>query len=669
MGRFDRLNLHGEQPNLPFYNGPKRVPSEHQLSTLNPRPDDASSAYGGLPKAWQDQDDEPSKSRGLSPTSSRGTASVAMSAFNMKPQPMFAGPPPPISASMLMIKDPIRVDPAAGRSVRYRNTPHSLLGGSPTEANSLLLEHRRQEIEQNTDSVWRGFVSQDKALQREAQALLDQQAIALVAGSGIEDDASSTGSSTPTGPLFSTQGHKHRTGLSLYIPPRTTRDGNVVPTRQPANDRPQGLKTIRESMRKLIASMASLKHDQSAYIEDALDKRMDALKHLHKFSVKKARLEAEIRSLAENNDEPLAREFKVLDTEHHALGEEIQLLEAKLSRMRTRHHLLKERMDDIRNKREAGLSGYYGALNELTAEAIAYTRHPTIQPLDPDLLGGGAAEGGPATPGGAEFMQLIPERRTPRLAALWWQAEVEILKARKESTEKHHQALEEGGQIWDSVTQLVSKFESDLRQAMENGTPTPSVKGKEKASSMEDVISDQLFRMSEVLGELREYMQQAEEHNWTLLICVIGAELEAFENGYKALKSMANPPKAPPPLSDDEDASTDVEPSGSSTQHDRHPADEESDNEVPPDLFGGPQPDHDEDGDGEHNTANSTDGGTLRRYDSDNEVPHDLFGGPQPDHDEDEDGEHNTVNSTDGGTLRRYDSENEVPPEFLVEHV
>lgn len=631
MGLFDRRNPSGEQPILPFHNGPKRAPSEHQLSTLDPRPDDASSADGDLPKAWQDQDDEPSTSRGLSPNSSRDTASVAMSVFNMKPQPMFAGPPPPISASMLIMKDPIRVDSAAGRSVRYRNTPHSLLGGSPTEANSLLLDHRRQEVEQNSDSVWRGFVSQAKALEREIQVLLDQQAIALVAGSGIENDSSSTGSSTPTGPFFSSPGYKQRAALSLYIPPRTTRDGNVVPTRQPANDRPQGLKATRESMRKLITSMASLNHDQSAYIEAALNKRKDALKHLTKLSVKRARLEAEIRKLAENSDEPLAREFKVIDTEYHVLGEEIQHLEAKLARMRTRHRLLKERMDDIRNKREAGLSGYYGALNELTAEAIAYARHPTIQPLDPDLLGGSAAEGGPTTSGGAEFMQLIPERRTPHLAASWWQAEIEILKRCKESMENHHQALEEGGQIWDKVTQLVSKFESDFRQTMKNGTPSPSAKGKEKAPSLEDIVSDQLLRMEEVLGELREYMQQSEQNNWTLLICAIGAELEAFENGYKALKSMTNTPKAPPPPSDDEDASTDVESGGPSTQQDIHPADEESDNEVPPDLFGGPQPEHDEDEDG--------------------------------------DGEHNSTDNTDGGTLRRYDSENEVPPEFLVEHV
>lgn len=623
----DRFNPRREPPILPLHKSPKRSPSEHQLSTLDPRPDDASSVDEDLPKAWLDEYDEPSTSRGLSPNSWRDTASTTMSASKMKPQPMFAGPPPPITASMLIMKDPIRVDPAAGGPVRYRNTPYSLLGGSPTEANSLLLEHRRKAAAQNSDSIWRGFARQEKALEREVQVLLDQQAIALAAGSGIENDAFSTGSSTPTGTFYSTKSYKSRAALSLYIPPRVTRDGNVIPTRQPANDQPPGLKSTRQDLRKLIASMTSLKDDENAHIEDALNQRTNALRHLSRLSAKKSKLEAELQSLAENSDEPLARELRVLDTEHHALGEEIQLLEAKLARMRTRHRLLKERMDNIRNKREAGLSGYYGALNEVTSEARAFIQQPPIQPLDPDLLRyGGEAEGDPAASGGAEFMRLIPERRTLAMARSWWLAEVEVLKRCKAHMDQDRQALEEGAQVWDKVTQLVSKFESDLRQAMQTGTPSSSVKGKEKMLSQEEIISDQLSRMKEVIAQLEIYMQQSEEKNWNLLICAIGAELEAFKDGYDALESMANAPEEKPP-NDDEDTSTDAEKNGQSTQQDNHPADEESDNEVPPDLFGGPPPDHDE-GD-----------------------------------------EHHSAESIDGGTLRRYDSENEVPPEFLVEHV
>lgn len=623
----DRFNPRRESI-LPLHKSSKRPPSEHQLSTLDPRPDDASSVDGGLPRAWLDEYDEASTSRGLSPNSWRDTASTTMSASKMRPQSMFAGPPPPITASMMIMKDPVRVDPAAGSPVRYRNTPYSLLGGSPTEANSLLLEHRRKDAAKNSDTIWRGFVRQEKALEKEVQVLLDYQAIALIAGSGIDNDAYSTGSSTPTGTFYSTKSYKSRAALSLYIPPRVTRDGNVIPTRQPANDQPRGLKSTREDLRKLIASMTSLKHDENSHIEDALNQRINALKYLGRLSAKKSKLETELQSLAENSEEPLARELQVLDTEHHTLGEEIELLEARLARMRTRHRLLEERMDNIRNKREAGLSGYYGALNEVTAEAKGFVQQPPIQPLDPDLLQyGGEAEGDPAASGGAEFMRLIPERRTMAMAMSWWKAEVEILKRCKAHIDQDRQALEEGSQVWDKVTQLVSKFESDLRQAMQGGTPSPSVKGKEKMLSQEEIISVQLSRMKEVIEELEEYMQQSADKNWNLLICAIGAELEAFKDGYHALQSMADAPEKTPP-NDDEDTSTDEEPNDQSTrQQAKHPADEESDNEVPPDLFGGPHPDHDEED------------------------------------------EHNSTESTDGGTLRRYDSENEVPPEFLVEHV
>lgn len=622
---------------LPLHAGPKRSPSEHQLSTLAPRPDDALSVDGELPKAWQDQYGEPSSSRGLSPSSSRGNAGMAMSASNMKPRPMFAGPPPPISASMLVIRDPIRVDPTAGRPVRYRNTPHTLLGASPTEANSLLLEHRRMEIEQNSDTVWRGFASQEKALEREVQVLLDQQAVALIAGSGFESGASSTGSSTPTGLFYSTKGYKERATLSLYIPPRVTRDGNVVPTRQSANHKPPGVKTTRQNIRKLMASIASLKHDENAYIEDALNKRINALEQIKRFRVKRVTLEEELRSLTEDSEEPLTREFKVLDAERYALGEEIQLLEAKLSRMRNRHRLLKERMDDIKNKREAGLSGYYGALGQVNNEARAFAQHPLIAPLDPDLLRIGSEVGGvPATTGGAEFMRLIPKRRTMKMASSWWKAEVEVLRRCKERVDQERQALEKGGQVWEKVTQLVSQFESDLRQALKNGTvSTSSAKGKETAPSEDDILLDQRVRMADVIEKLRGYMRQSEENRWNLLICAIGAELEAFEDGYRVLKSMTEEDVTSPPkdttLSDDQDTSTDTEPDGQSAQQSNHAADEESDNEVPPDLFGGPPP-------------------------------------PGPSHDEN--GEHDpTEGSEDGATLRRYDSENEVPPEFLVEHV
>ncbi|KAM0245871.1 hypothetical protein ACHAQJ_010429 [Trichoderma viride] len=619
---FDRLSPHRESPILPLYKSPKRLPSEYQLNNLDPRPDDASSVDGDLPKAWLADYDEPVKPRGLSPNSWRDTTSPTLSASKMRPGPMFAGPPPPITASMMIIRDPIHAN-SAGPSVRYKNTPHSLLGGSPTEANSVLLEHRRKAAANTSDTIWRGLLRQEKALEQEVQILLDQQAAALAAGAGNENDASSTGSSTPTGTFYSTKSSKSRMASSLYMPPRATRDGNVVPIRQPANDKPPGLTSTRDDLRKLIASMTRLKQDENAHIEDALNQRQDALSYLDRLDTRKSNIQAELQDLAENGDEPLARQLREIGTKHDDLSEEIQLLEAKLARMRTKQRLMKERMDDIKNKREAGLSGYYGALKDVTSEVRGFVQQPPIQPLDPDLLWyGGEVEGDPAASGGVEFLRLIPERRTLEMAKSWWVAEISVLKRCKERMDEDRQALEEGGQIWDTVTQLVSKFESDLRQAMQGATPSPSassVKGKEKMPSQEEIVLDQLSRMKQVVEELEKHMQQAEEKHWNLLICAIGAELEAFKEAYNVLESLINAPEERPSDNNGQDTPNEVEPEDRPTQQSNRLADEESDNEVPSDLLGGSHVDHD--GDDEHNLAANTEGASLRRYDSENEVP------------------------------------------------
>lgn len=531
---------------------------------------------------------------------------------------MFAGPPPPITASMVISRDSIRAN-SVGPSGRNKHTPYSLLGGSPAEGNSVLFDHRREAGMHSADSVWRGLRRQEMALEQEVQLLLDQQAAALAAGAGNENDASSTGSSTPTGTFYSTKSSKSRMTSSLYVPPRATRDGNVVPIRQPANDKPPGLKSTRDALRKLIASMTRLKQDENAHIDDAATQREDALNYLGRLGTRKTDIQAELHDLEENGDEPLARELRELGTQHDTLSEEILMLEEKLAGMRIQRRTVEERMDDIKNKREAGLSGYHGALRDVTNEVKAFVQHPPIQPLDPDLLRhGGEVEGDSAASGGVEFLRLIPERRTLEMAKSWWVAEISVLERCKERIDADRLALEEGGQVWDKVTQLVSTFEADLRQAMQGGTPSPSassLKGKEKVPSQEEIISDQLSRMKQVIEELENHVQVAEEKHWNLLICAVGAELEAFKEAYNVLESLVHPPEERP-SSDSEDAPNQAEPEDGPSQQENHSADDESDNEVPPDLLGGEQ-----DRDHDHALATTAEGAPLRRYDSENDVP------------------------------------------------
>ena len=409
---------------------------------------------------------------------------------------------------------------------------------------------------------------------------------------------------------------------SLYVPPRATRDGNVVPIRQPANDKPPGLRSTRGALRELITSMTRLKEDEHAHLDDAMMQRQDALNYLDRLGSRKTGIQAELDDLTENGDEPLARELRDLNTQHDALGKEIQLLEEKLAAMRIEHRTLEERIDDIKNKREAGLSGYYGALRDVTNEANAFVQHPPIQPLDEDLLWqGGEADGDPAASGGREFMRLIPERRTLEMARSWWTAEMTVLKRCKERIDEDRQALEEGGRVWDKVTQLVSTFEADLREAMQGGTAasssSSSPKGKDKVPSQEEILSDQLSRMKQVIEELEDQLRQAEEKRWNLLICAIGAELEAFKEAYNVLNSLLHPPEKRLPGDGGDASEKEAEPGHrpATQKEESHAADEESDNEVPSDFLGG-----------EHDAR-------------------------------------------DEPAVADNSSENEVPPEFLVEHV
>ncbi|KAH6609041.1 hypothetical protein Trco_002387 [Trichoderma cornu-damae] len=618
---FGRLTSpHRDSSILPFHKSPKQSPSEYQLHEISSRPDDDLSVDGDLPKAWLADYDEPRTPRGPSPKPWRDKISPTHSVSKMTPRPMFAGPPPPITASMMISKDSVRAN-SVGPSGRSKHTPYSLLGGSPGEANSVLFDHRRGGGTHGSDSVWRGLRRREKALEQEVQLLLDQQAAALAAGTGNDNDASSTGSSTPTGTFYSTSS-KSRMTSSLYVPPRATRDGNVVPIRQPANDKPPGLKSTRDALRKLIGSMANLKRDENTHIDDALAQREDALDYLDRLGARRSDIQAELQGLEVNGDEPLARELRDLGTKHDALSEEIRLLEEKLAGMRTQRRSLRHKMDDIKNKREAGLSGYHGALRDVVNEVKALMQHPPVQPLDPDLLRhGGEVEGDPAASGGVEFLRLIPERRTLEMARSWWAAEISVLERCKERIDTDRQALEDGSKVWDKVTQLVSKFESDLRQAMRSGTPppsAPSLKGKEKLPSQEEIIADQLRRMKRVVEELEKHMQLAEERRWNLLICAVGAELEAFKEAYDVLESLTRAPEESTP-GKSEDTPNEAGPGDRPTQQEIHSADEESDNEVPSDLLGGPHLDYD--GDDEPHAAANSDGAPLRRCDSENEVP------------------------------------------------
>ncbi|KAJ3496314.1 hypothetical protein NLG97_g2741 [Lecanicillium saksenae] len=597
-----------------FRSPPARSPTEYQLRELDPKPEypEMSRDYSyDNPRHLEPPFRDPSTDGW-----SNDAPSSAGSPSASRRRAMFHGPPPPIAGS-IMKSNRSHASSDTGRS-------QGIVAASTAQLGSLLFQQPRQQSRARPDSAWRAFGRREKAIEQEIQQLLDLQATGLIAGSGRlpddGDDYSGTGSSTPTGTFYSTATSKSRMINSLHVPARANRDGNVIPVRQPTGGKPLGLRSARAGLRKAMTALVELKQEEDVHVDAALSERKKALIHLSRLSVKRNGVSGELHELEDDEEEPLGKEIRELGSKYNSLTQEIRQLEEKLMAMRNQRKFVREKMEEVQNRRDAGLSGYRGALKDIDAELQSIMMHPPIQPLDPDVfsspdLVGDDSEG----PGGIEFLGLIPGRRTPAMAKTWWEKEVDILDKRRRQISKERQALEEGSAMWREVITLVTSFESSLRHLMKTGAPRapPSAKGKEKVLSLESLIRDHLAKMDDVVTQLEKFLSEAEAEGWNLLVCAVGAELEAFREAQEMLKSAVEEDAPSEPNTSQNDESQE-------SQQASQPGDE-SDNEVPPDLLVST-------GDASNKTMNAM-----------------------------------TDESVATADLKRIDSENDVPPEFLAE--
>ncbi|KAL9949910.1 hypothetical protein D7B24_006107 [Verticillium nonalfalfae] len=591
----DRLSSpRGSAPLLPFHEKRRRS-DDYDLDNLSPRQDDSIlsedpyAAKGRLfLRSPSPADPDPWNER----ASSTGSSS------KLKPHHAFDGPPPPIAASIVI---PQRLAPASrSRERRPGKSAMKSSGSSRLGLGSVLFDATSQRQAANpADSTWRALQRREQAIGKELQDLLDMQAMGLVAGSETAtssnasdaDAFSDTGSSTPTATFYSTVTSRSRMTASLDHPTRATPRGDVIPIRQPKASKPPGLRAARNGLRRSMTALANLKAEEDAHVEAALSDRKKALVYLQRLTKKQEGISRELHSLADDGEEPLAKELRTLGDQHQALDQEIREMEETLVGMRNRRRWLGRKMDDVKNRREAGLSGYRGAMKEVEGEVSSLMRRPPIEPLDLEVLMTDASERGDegmtGLPSGEEFLQLIPERRTPALAMEWWQGEINMLEARKNQIDKDREALESGLGLWNDCATLVAGFEANLRKAMK-GEPTG--KGKEKAASPEEALRQHIAGMAGVIEQLQEYVGIAETNNWNLLICAVGAELEAFEEAERMLRNTLESSDEPTPAPDKllvEDNTEEQGPAhGEAESNDRskHEADE-SDNDVPLDLL------------------------------------------------------------------------------------
>lgn len=422
----------------------------------------------------------------------------------------FSAPPPPIATSILFPSSPnTQAPPSSNTTMR----PES----------STLTQGRTSQRQGVVVDPLLGLERRERAIQKELQIFLDAQSAGLIQGFGGHgdaremsggDDGSEASSSTPTSrSMLNANSDSHdgsRNGHERKI------SSGVIPVRQPRRKKI----SLRGARRGLLGDMGELvlvKAEEISILESEMLRRESALLQVKKWEerIKGAQEQLSGYSASGMQNEgggEEAMELAELQTEERAVENEIREMEDRLAQMKARRGWLKERIREGVNRQEAMLSGYRGALREAENEIKQFLRHPPI----PVSIVMGEEQG---------FMALPVGRRTLGMAGEWWGKELSQLKLRKKETENEKTALEEGAKLWKESIKIVNDFEDDLRKQMASGQNQGPA-----------ILKKQIEKIRVVIDRLSNTAKTAEDKRWNLLICAVGAELEAFKEGEGILR-------------------------------------------------------------------------------------------------------------------------------------
>ncbi|OAX84603.1 hypothetical protein ACJ72_01030 [Emergomyces africanus] len=267
-------------------------------------------------------------------------------------------------------------------------------------------------------------------------------------------------------------------------------------------------------------TLLSLKEEERRLIDSELKNRRSAVKEVDNFSSKQSGLGKAIAEIQTKEGslraENLMREARTLETD-------IRDLESKLLQMKARHRHILNEVSQIQNSVDAQLSSYKASLALVETEVSRYLRSPPIRPLVPPS--------GTLPP----FYALNPKRRTLEMAKEQWVIEQSELRSKRRKIDIEIEALREGGGVWQKVVSDISSFEKLLRREMQSwqlGSHLLELLNGDSTITHGRTILNEL---DDTASQLETSLQLAEQKNWNLLICCIGAELEAFQEAKRLL--------------------------------------------------------------------------------------------------------------------------------------
>ncbi|EGD94203.1 hypothetical protein TESG_01725 [Trichophyton tonsurans CBS 112818] len=351
---------------------------------------------------------------------------------------------------------------------------------------------------------------QSRQLQSELQELLDAQSRILIVRQPLDSPTNtpSTRSSTPT--------TSRTSGRKQTMP---------IPVRQPRKKAPT-LRNVRQGILRSIHLLLCLKEEERDILNSEMYARKDAIDKVKTFMEKQAGLEKHISQMRAGNQQ---KHVETLSNELRELEDEIKEVESRLAEMKARRQHMIDEITKRQNSVDAKLSSYEGALSLVKKDSEQFLKMPPIAPLHSDSV---------PTP----FFSLKPNRRTLQMAKEHWTQELSSLEKRSLTTDHEIEALQEGGQIWNDTAILVTKTETTLRNTLNQlRKEGNSVESAKPTVAERTELSEVQKMLTSTVQKLDEYLRLAEEKKWSLLICSIGAEREAFNEARARFSSMFKP--------------------------------------------------------------------------------------------------------------------------------
>jgi DNA repair exonuclease SbcCD ATPase subunit len=371
-----------------------------------------------------------------------------------------------------------RIPPPVTSSVLW-NAPKTSLSPPPRVPDDLLALQRRA-----------------RHLEQQLQELLDAQSDGLMGGvaraHNAPDDLMSNGSTTPTVSSVRSSDRDTENGADVHKPTR----------------RRISLQAARTGISKRVRQLAGVRAEELDLLDEDLRELQATVEKTEAWTQKRTRLEKKITDI---EGEDAGAKTQSLQTEASKLEQEIRQKEEELWALKRQHRRVVDELADTENSVEARLSSYKASLSLLDREVSDFLARPTNVNHVPLST--------------TTFLTLPVKRRTLEMAREFWQDEYTRLAEKCEELDTDRSALDEGALLWNDVVSKVADYESSLQSFMQQA-------GRSGAPNSSKLIE----QMDLTISYLGEKLELATRRNWNLLVCAIGAELEAFVQGKSVLE-------------------------------------------------------------------------------------------------------------------------------------